>query len=77
MSTPIERLQIVRSKSGRFEIRKQTSKQKPRSGANCPTQAPKRPIVNPQSGKAGWALLWLLGIPLPVLLLLYILGVGR
>ncbi len=25
-------------------------------------------------GKIGWALLWLLGIPLPVLLLFYLLG---
>ena len=24
-----------------------------------------------QSGKVGWALLWLLGIPLPVLLVIY------
>lgn len=26
-----------------------------------------------QSGKMGWALLWLLGVPLPVLLVLYAL----
>jgi hypothetical protein len=25
-----------------------------------------------ESGKAGWALLWLLGIPLPVLLIAYL-----
>ncbi len=25
-----------------------------------------------QSGKIGWALLWLLGIPLPVLLVIYL-----
>jgi hypothetical protein len=25
-----------------------------------------------ESGKAGWALLWLLGIPLPVLLVVYL-----
>ncbi len=34
-------------------------------------------FLNRQSGKVGWALLWLLGIPLPVLLLLYVFGVGR
>ena len=27
-------------------------------------------------GKAGWALLWLLGVPLPVLLVLYVLTGG-
>jgi len=26
-----------------------------------------------QSGKVGWALLWLLGIPLPVLLIAYLI----
>ncbi len=26
---------------------------------------------NPMQGKIGWAVLWLLGIPLPVLLLAY------
>ena len=26
-----------------------------------------------QSGKAGWILLWLLGIPLPVLLIIYLI----
>jgi len=26
-----------------------------------------------QSGKVGWALLWLLGVPLPVLLVLYLI----
>jgi hypothetical protein len=28
------------------------------------------------SGKVGWALLWLLGIPLPVLLIIYLLKGG-
>jgi hypothetical protein len=28
--------------------------------------------VNPESGKAGWALAWLLGIPLPLLLIVYL-----
>ena len=26
-----------------------------------------------QAGKVGWALLWLLGIPLPILILLYLI----
>jgi hypothetical protein len=26
-----------------------------------------------QSGKVGWALLWLLGVPLPVLLVVYLI----
>jgi len=29
-----------------------------------------------RSGKAGWALLWLLGVPLPVLIVLYFLTGG-
>lgn len=32
-------------------------------------KAPKAP--NPESGKAGWALAWLLGVPLPLLLVIY------
>jgi hypothetical protein len=27
---------------------------------------------NPQSGKAGYALAWLLGVPLPILLIVYL-----
>ncbi len=30
-------------------------------------------IMSTQSGKIGWALLWLLGIPLPVLLVIYLI----
>lgn len=37
----------------------------------APTQI-ERPHAR-EAGKIGWALLWLLGIPLPVLLLLYLL----
>jgi len=29
-----------------------------------------------RSGKVGWALLWLLGVPLPVLIVLYFLTGG-
>jgi uncharacterized protein YjbJ (UPF0337 family) len=32
-----------------------------------------RQKTNRQSGKIGWAILWLLGVPLPVLLLIYLL----
>ena len=32
----------------------------------------KKRAMNLQSGKIGWALLWLLGVPLPVLLILYL-----
>jgi hypothetical protein len=32
--------------------------------------APKR---KPEDGKVGWILLWLLGVPVPVLLLLFVL----
>lgn len=32
--------------------------------------------LNERSGKVGWALLWLLGVPLPILLVLYLL-MGR
>jgi len=30
-------------------------------------------ILKRQHGKAGWILLWLLGIPIPVLLILFLL----
>lgn len=29
--------------------------------------------INNQEGKVGWALLWLLGVPIPVLLILFVL----
>jgi uncharacterized protein YjbJ (UPF0337 family) len=32
--------------------------------------------LNKRSGKIGWAILWLLGVPLPILLVLYLL-MGR
>lgn len=35
------------------------------------TKLPKR---NPQSGKAGYAIAWLLGIPLPILLIVYLIS---
>lgn len=44
---------------------------------NLVTRSEQPATLNRQSGKVGWALLWLLGIPLPVLLLLYLFGVGR
>ena len=31
------------------------------------------PKLRPQQGKIGWILLWLLGVPIPVLLLLFLL----
>lgn len=34
------------------------------------------PLLTQKSGKAGWILLWLLGIPLPVLLLAYLIKGG-
>jgi hypothetical protein len=33
----------------------------------------RNPRWNTQRGKIGWALLWLLGVPLPVLLLIYLI----
>jgi uncharacterized protein YjbJ (UPF0337 family) len=33
--------------------------------------------LNERSGKIGWAVLWLLGVPLPVLLVLYLLMGGH
>lgn len=30
-------------------------------------------LITNAEGKVGWAILWLLGIPLPVLLILYVL----
>ena len=32
--------------------------------------------LNERAGKVGWAILWLLGVPLPILLVLYLL-MGR
>ena len=32
-----------------------------------------RRLRNAQTGKIGWALLWLLGVPLPVLLVIYLI----
>lgn len=29
--------------------------------------------INERAGKIGWAVLWLLGVPLPILLVLYLL----
>jgi hypothetical protein len=31
-------------------------------------------ILRNQSGKAGWALAWLLGVPLPILLIIYLIS---
>jgi uncharacterized protein YjbJ (UPF0337 family) len=33
--------------------------------------------LNERSGKIGWAVLWLLGVPLPVLIVLYLLMGGH
>ena len=30
-------------------------------------------FINRQAGKLGWALLWMMGIPLPVLLIIYLI----
>lgn len=32
-----------------------------------------RNLYSPQQGKIGWIILWLLGVPIPVLLLLFLL----
>ncbi len=37
---------------------------------------PQIPLHQQASGKVGWALLWLLGIPLPVLLIAYLIKGG-
>jgi hypothetical protein len=37
-----------------------------------PPAKPRIMMKSLESGKAGWALLWLLGIPLPVLLIAYL-----
>jgi hypothetical protein len=29
--------------------------------------------IDAQAGKIGWALLWLLGVPLPILLIIYLI----
>jgi hypothetical protein len=29
--------------------------------------------MSPEQGKVGWAILWLLGVPLPILLVLFLL----
>jgi hypothetical protein len=40
------------------------------------SQAAPAAVPESESGKAGWALLWLLGIPLPVLLIAYLVTRG-
>ena len=30
-------------------------------------------LINNQEGKAGWILLWLIGVPIPILLVLFLL----
>ncbi len=32
------------------------------------------PNADPQSGKVGYALAWLLGVPLPILLIVYLIS---
>jgi hypothetical protein len=32
------------------------------------------PQTNPESGKIGYALAWLLGVPLPILLIVYLIS---
>jgi len=34
------------------------------------------PSLNTRAAKVGWALLWLLGVPLPVLLIAYLIKGG-
>jgi hypothetical protein len=34
------------------------------------------PMKQPESGKAGYALAWLLGVPLPLLLVIYLVSRG-
>ena len=33
----------------------------------------KKLFENAQTGRVGWALLWLLGVPIPILLILFLL----
>ena len=44
----------------------------PREGRSRKEEIPVRERIN-ESGKAGYLLLWLLGIPLPLLLLAYLI----
>jgi hypothetical protein len=46
-----------------------TTEEEARLAANLPLAISKPE----QSGKVGWALLWLLGVPLPVLLIAYLI----
>ena len=39
-------------------------------------EIPSESLVSDRQGKVGWAILWLLGVPLPVLLVLYFLTGG-
>ncbi len=34
---------------------------------------PQHPLLQKQRGKIGWILLWLLGVPIPVLLFLFLI----
>ena len=37
------------------------------------SEHPRDPETGRESGKVGWILLWLIGIPLPILLILFVL----
>jgi hypothetical protein len=39
-------------------------------------ETPSESLESDRQGKIGWAILWLLGVPLPVLLVLYLLTGG-
>jgi hypothetical protein len=37
------------------------------------SEHPRDPETGRESGKVGWILLWLIGIPIPILLILYVM----
>ena len=40
----------------------------------CMNDLSPTPNPTPESGKVGWAIAWLLGVPLPILLVVYLIS---
>jgi hypothetical protein len=45
----------------------------PGSGANCARIDQSMKFLHNQTGKVGWVLLWALGVPVPILVLLFLM----
>jgi hypothetical protein len=56
-------------------LRDDTRGRRPVAGTCAATRlAMSTPQTNPESGKIGYAVAWLLGVPLPILLIVYLIS---